>query len=85
MMTKDELQAWLMNWINKETKIPENSINIERSFSDYGLDSLEAAILTGDLSDMFPDAYFEPSMFWEIKNIKELSEFIIHEVVVEAQ
>ncbi|MEM7716074.1 MAG: AMP-binding protein [Cyanobacteria bacterium P01_A01_bin.68] len=45
------IQNWLINWLSKELKISENSIDINKSFADYGIDSVIAVELAQDLQE----------------------------------
>jgi myxalamid-type polyketide synthase MxaB len=48
-----QIQSWLIQWMSKELKIPENSIDIYKPVTSYGLDSLKAVILARDAEDYF--------------------------------
>ncbi|UUY08380.1 acyl carrier protein [Pseudomonas sp. J452] len=73
----EEVAQWIIRWISAETDIDEGKIDIERSFADYGFDSVEAAMLAGELSERMDNVVLEPSLFWDVKNIKELAEIVV--------
>lgn len=49
LLTKSEIQAWVISYIAKLLQVDSNQIDIETSFDRYGLDSSAAIDLTGDL------------------------------------
>lgn len=49
--TRDEIQAWLRSTIAAELHIDPGTIDLGRPVTFYGLDSLTAATLSGDLED----------------------------------
>jgi acyl-CoA synthetase (AMP-forming)/AMP-acid ligase II/acyl carrier protein len=51
--TANQIQNWLINWMERELKIPGSRIDITKPVAAYGLDSMKAVILARDAEDYF--------------------------------
>lgn len=49
--TEADLRAWIRDALARALSLPADAIDDEREFDAYGLPSLEAVMLTGDLED----------------------------------
>ena len=75
MITKEDVQTWLVKRLAKELKVTEDQIDLQRSFSTYGIDSLAAVTITADLED-YIQCQLLRNVFWEYPNIALISEYI---------
>ncbi|MEM7581597.1 MAG: acyl carrier protein, partial [Cyanobacteria bacterium P01_A01_bin.80] len=78
------IQTWLINWLSKELKISQNTIDINKSFADYGIDSVIAVELAQDLQEWlnYPRA-IEPTIAWNFPTIESLSNYLAQTLVQE--
>jgi acyl carrier protein len=53
MSTHDTLRNWVRGHLGRLIGIPPESIALDRKLSDYGLDSVDAVLMAGELEDQF--------------------------------
>ena len=76
--TEEEIKAWLVSHLARHLNVLPNEINVNESFTDYGLDSSVAVSTTGDLSEWL--GYdLEPTLFWEYPNVKAIALYLAEE------
>ncbi|WP_424097656.1 AMP-binding protein [Moorena producens] len=73
--TRHTLQKWIVNWLARETKLPAGSINISKSFADYGLDSVTAVELADDLEEWL-GVPLSPTLAYDYPNIESLAQYL---------
>ncbi|BAY81667.1 AMP-dependent synthetase and ligase, acyl-CoA synthase [Calothrix parasitica NIES-267] len=75
--TASSIQNWLINWLSQKLKISQNSIDINKSFADYGIDSVIAVELAQDLQEWlnYPHA-IEATIAWNFPTIESLSNYL---------
>ena len=49
--TQEEIQAWIINWLQEKADIPRESIDLDKPFADYHLDSLTSVELGYDIEE----------------------------------
>jgi acyl carrier protein len=69
------LQIWLVNQIAERLGIKPDEIDIHEDFADYGLNSIEAVNLSGDLENLL-GRRLPPTILWDYPNIQELSQYL---------
>ena len=72
-ITRDDLTAWLRDWIARELEMPAGEIETSRSLLDYSLSSVTATILVGDLEDWL-DLRLPPTLVWDFPSIDAMTE-----------
>jgi len=77
--TTESIQNWLVSQIAQRLKSTPHDINIYQSFSDYGLDSLEIAELSGELSNWL-GFQLPPALMYDHPNIKVLTDYLTVEL-----
>ncbi|WP_082152153.1 AMP-binding protein [Crocosphaera watsonii] len=77
-ITEDNIINWLLTKLTGILGLEEDELEIETSFSEYGLDSSVALTLTGELGELL-EMELEPTLFWEYTNIDELTEYLWEE------
>lgn len=75
LLDRQEIEIWLVNWLREKRKLATAEIDVEKSFSDYGLNSLEVVGLTGDLEKKFEQILL-PTIIWDYPTIKSLSVYL---------
>ncbi|MBE9215021.1 AMP-binding protein [Plectonema cf. radiosum LEGE 06105] len=71
------IQNWLVNWLSGKLKLPNKAIDINKSFADYGIDSVIAVELAQDLQEWlnYPHA-IEATIAWNFPTIESLSNYL---------
>jgi acyl carrier protein len=69
------LEAWLTEWIAREAKLDPATLHRDKQFSDFGVDSLMAATLSGELEKLLGRT-LSPSIAWEYPTIGELAGYL---------
>lgn len=71
-----DLQAWMLSRLSDRLGVRREDLDIREPFARYGMDSLKAVRLSGELSDLLgkPCA---PTLAYDYPNIAALSEFLI--------
>ena len=75
MITKEKIQNWLVERLAREMKVTVDQIDVQRSFSTYGIDSLAAVTITADLEE-YIHCQLLRNVFWEYPNIALISQYI---------
>jgi len=55
--------------------IAESEVDLSKTFTGYGLDSIDAITLIGDLEDKF-DIELPSTLLWDFNNINEMAEYV---------
>ncbi len=76
--TRHTLKKWIIDWLARETKLPAGSINISKSFADYGLDSVTAVELADDLEEWL-GVPLSPTLAYDYPNIESLAQYLAQE------
>lgn len=71
----DTLTSWLIGWVVKEFKNDRESITPDQAFLSFGMDSVQAMTMVGDLeSDL--NLRLSPTLVWDYPTIGELAEHL---------
>jgi acyl carrier protein len=73
-VNQTSLENWLLNKLTEELKV--DNIDVNESLTRYGLDSIDAVTLVGDLEDEL-DLELPDTLFWDHQSIAEASKFLI--------
>jgi acyl carrier protein len=76
----DTIQNWLVNKIASLTGRPTTEIDTEIPLANYGLDSVHAVGLSGDLEDWL-DICVEPTIAWDYPTIKSMANYLEQEMI----
>jgi amino acid adenylation domain-containing protein/thioester reductase-like protein len=75
------IEAWLVSQIARRAGISAAQIEIRRPFVDFGLDSVQAVSLTGDL-EVWLNQSLSPTLVWDYPNIESLAAYLAGEVPI---
>ncbi|MEM9483930.1 MAG: thioester reductase domain-containing protein [Cyanobacteria bacterium P01_F01_bin.116] len=75
------IKNWLTAWLAKVTNVALQSIEQDRPFSDYGIDSVTAMALAQDLEDWL-SVSVAPGILWDFPTINALGEQLAHQIAV---
>jgi acyl carrier protein len=67
-----ELESWIVGWLAAKLGMPPASVEREKPLIDYGLDSLVAVSLSGQLEQLLGRP-ISPSIAWEFPTISEIA------------
>ena len=72
-----EIQDWLVAYLIEEMK--KDKVEVDVPFDQYGLESSEAVILTGDLSDWL-QYDLDPTLLYDYPTIEALAKHLVEEI-----
>lgn len=72
---KPEISAWLSTWLSRELEMPEAEIDVTRSLMDYGLSSIIATMLVGELEDRY-GLQLPVTLAWDYPTIEEMAGYL---------
>ena len=72
------IQRWLVAKVAAQLNVTADEIEIDRPLTNYGLDSLAAMSITGELQDCFGRA-FSPTLLYDYPSIQNLAQYFVHE------
>jgi acyl carrier protein len=77
--TADELAGWLVGRIAAYTRLSPDEIDRSAPLTGYGLDSVAALSLCGDIEDEF-DLVVEPTVAWDHPTVAALVAYLLGEL-----
>lgn len=73
--TRESIENWLIEKVAELLELKPHKIDIKQDFSEYGLDSVEAVNLSGELEN-YLECRLSPTLLWDYSNIETLSEYL---------
>jgi acyl carrier protein len=84
-VNEETIKTWLIDRLARQLKIEHSEIDTSRRFEAYGLDSLVAVKVAGDLEKLL-EQRLSPALLFEHQTIDDLSNYLGSELAVaEAQ
>lgn len=77
--TRDDIQNWLISVIARSLKINPEDVDTSVAFHRYGMDSVVAVEITGDLEKCV-DQSLPPTLMYDYPTIDALSEYIAEQL-----
>lgn len=74
-MTPKELEDWLIEQLAGQLKVPKKDIDPVRRLEEYGLDSLEAVALTGEIEAKLGRTV-DPTILWDYPSVRAVAMFL---------
>jgi acyl carrier protein len=78
-MTHQAISQWISVRLAEMVKINIDQVDPQLQFDRYGLDSLNAVILIGELSDWL-QLELDPSIVYDYPTIEQLSDYVLQQV-----
>ena len=75
-LNQNSIQNWLVKQLSEELSLDANTIEVTEPLTRYGLDSIDAVTLVGDLEDWL-DLELPDTLFWDHPSIAQASQFLI--------
>lgn len=72
----DAISAWLADRIAGEMNVAPETISLDETFSNLGLNSLKTLIITGELGEFLGVEELNPALFWDYPTIQKLAEHL---------
>jgi acyl carrier protein len=73
--TAEEIQLWLVSRVAELTAVDADEVDIAEPFARFGLDSIAAAGLSGDLEDWL-NRRLPPTLIWDYPTIELLAQHL---------
>lgn len=77
--TAEALAGWLVGHVAAYTRLSADEIDRAAPLTDYGLDSVAALSLCGDIEDEF-DLVVEPTVAWDHPTVEALVAYLLAEL-----
>lgn len=68
----ERIETWIINWLSQKLKIATQSIQPDKSFADYGIDSMMAVDLSFELGEWIERA-LDATILWNFPTIEALA------------
>jgi acyl carrier protein len=73
--TSERIQGWIVSRLARLLGVKPEEIGVDDPLSDYGLESVEAIALSGELSDLL-GRQLSPTLTWDHPTIADLARFL---------
>ena len=73
--TIEDIQNETKTLLAKRLSISESEVDLNKTFTGYGLDSIDAITLIGDLEDKY-EIELPSTLLWDFNNINEMAEYM---------
>ncbi|MCL2934243.1 MAG: phosphopantetheine-binding protein, partial [Trichodesmium sp. MAG_R03] len=75
---RENIKSWLVSQLAERLEIDTDEIDIERDFSDYGLNSIEVVNLSGELENLL-GRRLPPTLLLDYPTIESLAEYLVED------
>lgn len=73
--SKDLIESWLLDKVANALDIEPSAVDKGKDFAEYGLDSVEAINISGELEN-YLGCRLSPTLLWDYQNIAALAEYL---------
>tara|TARA_R100000808_G_scaffold23947_1_gene53983 strand:- start:29881 stop:30210 length:330 start_codon:yes stop_codon:yes gene_type:complete len=73
--TQEEVQAWIVDWLKSNADISTDSIELDKPFADYHLDSVTSVELSYDLEE-WSGKELSVTTVWNYPTINKMAEYL---------
>ncbi|MEO1403651.1 MAG: acyl carrier protein [Cyanobacteria bacterium J06635_1] len=74
----EAIQQWLTNQLADLLSIDPSTIDVKQPLTRYGLDSIDAVTLVGDLEDWL-DLELPSTLLWDYPTLEKASAYLVEE------
>ncbi len=75
MSNQTIVENWLKNQLATQLSLDANSIKVTEALTRYGLDSIDAVTMVGDIEDVI-DEELPSTLFWDYPTIAQSAQFL---------
>ena len=75
---RENIKSWLVSQLAERLEIDTDEIDIERDFTDYGLNSIEVVNLSGELENLL-GRRLPPTLLLDYPTIESLAEYLVED------
>lgn len=75
---RENIKSWLVSQLAERLELEINEIDIERDFTDYGLNSIEVVNLSGELENLL-GRRLPPTLLLDYPTIESLAEYLVED------
>jgi acyl carrier protein len=75
-ISQDSIRSWLTEWLAGELGVEAGGIDVSKSFLSYGLNSLQAMMLAGDLENAL-GLPLAPTLAWDYPCVADLTNHLV--------
>ncbi|MEW5856584.1 MAG: acyl carrier protein [Cyanobacteriota bacterium] len=79
----EAIQTWLVTKLSKQLSLNAKTIDVREPLTRYGLDSIDAVTLVGDLEDWL-GCELPSTLLWDYPTIEKSAEYLVQEFDVSA-
>ncbi|MDT9177354.1 MAG: acyl carrier protein [Limnospira sp. PMC 1291.21] len=79
----EAIQGWLITQMAERLGLNPDDIDIDEDFANYGLNSIEAVNLSGDLENQF-GRRLPPTLLWDYPTIKAIADYLAQDTTPKA-
>lgn len=80
---QEAIQNWLVAKIAQSLSIAPDTINVRETLTRYGLDSIDAVTMVGDLEDWL-GTELPDTLLWDYPTIEKAAQYLVNECDVSA-
>src|SRR2546423_13861907 len=73
--TEEAIRTWLVENIASVVNMDPGQIDVHQTFDNYGLDSLQAVSLSGDLENWL-STEISPTVVWDYPTVEQLARYL---------
>ncbi|NES81013.1 MAG: acyl carrier protein [Moorea sp. SIO2B7] len=71
----EAIQNWLVNKLAQQLSLDSKTVNVTEPLTRYGLDSIDAVTMVGDLEDWL-DLELPSTLFWDYPTIEKSAQYL---------
>lgn len=75
-LTQSLIQKWIAEKLTERMQIPADSISLDKDFAEYGIDSLNAVGLVGEIEQWIGHE-LPATALWDHTSIRKLADFVL--------
>ncbi|WP_212003002.1 acyl carrier protein [Chitinophaga sp. HK235] len=79
--TVEEISSWIVRKLSVKLNLPASAIRLDKDILDYGLDSMEALGMVGEIEALI-GVEIPATSVWDYPTISQLAQFIHDEAPV---
>lgn len=83
MSNQTVIENWLVNQLAEQLSLDSQAISVSEPLTRYGLDSIDAVTMVGDLEDAL-DVELPSTLFWDYPTIEKSAQFLAENYDVSA-